>query len=61
VHELRQPLSTIESLTYYLNLMCTDTKVQYHLRQIHEMVVEANHILERVSGQAATAAVGSGI
>jgi hypothetical protein len=57
VHDLRQPLSTIESLAYYLDLMCTDAKVQGHLREIREMVIEANHILERVSGQAAAAAV----
>jgi light-regulated signal transduction histidine kinase (bacteriophytochrome) len=61
VHDLRQPLSTIESLAYYLDLMCTDTKMQRHLRQIHEMVIEANHILERVSGQTAAAAVGGAI
>jgi hypothetical protein len=35
--------------------------MQRHLRQIHEMVIEANHILERVSGQTAAAAVGGAI
>lgn len=49
VHELRQPLSTIECLTYYLELVCTDTQTRSHLRRIQDMVTNANHILERAS------------
>jgi signal transduction histidine kinase len=53
VHDLRQPLSTIECLTYYLELICPDTQAQVQLRQIQEMILQANHILERASaGQA---------
>jgi hypothetical protein len=49
VHDLRQPLSTIECLTYYLELVCADGQTQSHLHRIQEMVNEANHILERAS------------
>ena len=47
VHDLRQPLSTIECLTSYLELVCTDVQTRNHLQRIQDMVVEANHILER--------------
>ena len=46
-HDLRQPLSTIECLTYYLELVCADVQTQSHLHRIQEMVLQANHILER--------------
>jgi hypothetical protein len=51
VHDLRQPLSTIECLTYYLELVCADMQTQAHLRRIQEMVLHANHILERASAR----------
>ena len=47
VHDLRQPLSTIECLTSYLELVCTDTQTRDHLQRIQDMVIEANSILER--------------
>ncbi len=47
VHELRQPLSVIESLAYYLELTSSDEKVCTHLERIQAMVLEANRILER--------------
>jgi signal transduction histidine kinase len=49
VHELRQPLSTIECLTYYLELVCTDSGTRSHLERIQDMVVQANRILEHAS------------
>ena len=49
VHELRQPLSTIEALTYYLELVSTDIQTLSHLERIQDMLLQANHILERVS------------
>jgi signal transduction histidine kinase len=49
VHELRQPLSTIECLTYYLELVSTDLQLRPHLQRIRDMVKQANHILERTS------------
>ena len=53
VHDLRQPLSTIECLTYYLELVCADGHTQSQLHRIQEMVLEANHILERASNREA--------
>lgn len=44
-HELRQPLSVIESLAYYLELTSTDEGACPHLRRIQAMVMEANRIL----------------
>jgi signal transduction histidine kinase len=49
VHDLRQPLSTIESLAYYLELVCADPKARTHLQQIQELIGEANNILEHAS------------
>lgn len=46
-HDLRQPLSVIESLAYYLELMSTDEKTSGYLRKIQAMVFEANEILEQ--------------
>jgi light-regulated signal transduction histidine kinase (bacteriophytochrome) len=46
-HELRQPLSSIESIAYYLSLVLprTDPKVQEHLTRIQELVEQANWIV----------------
>lgn len=49
VHNLRQPLSAIESLAYYLELVCADPKTRTHLQHIQEMVTQANSILEHAS------------
>ncbi len=46
-HELRQPLSVIESLAYYLELISVDDGASVHLRRIQAMVAQANGILER--------------
>jgi signal transduction histidine kinase len=48
VHELRQPLSVIESLAYYLELTSNDEAASKHLRHIQAMVVQANSILAQV-------------
>jgi signal transduction histidine kinase len=47
VHELRQPLSTIESLAYYLKLVLghPQSGLGHHLEQLRESVFEANWIL----------------
>lgn len=47
VHEVRQPLSVIESLAYYLELTCTDEKTRAHLQRIQAMVLQASLILKR--------------
>jgi hypothetical protein len=46
-HELRQPLSNIESIAYYLSLVLprADPKVQEHLTRIQELVEQSNWIL----------------
>ncbi len=47
LHELRQPLSAIESLAYCLELTASEDRVRGHLQRIQAMVQEANLILER--------------
>ena len=44
-HELRQPLSVIDSLAYYLELTSRDERVCIHLQQIQMMVQQASRIL----------------
>jgi signal transduction histidine kinase len=56
-HEVRQPLSVIESLAYYLELTATDEKVRVHLQRIQAMVLQANLILKRNCRPEATTAV----
>lgn len=46
IHELRQPLSTIENLAFYLQLVSSDSTVCGHSERIQELVAEANRILE---------------
>jgi len=48
-HALRQPLSTIESLAYYLELTTEDDQICRHLRQIRLMVDRAGRILDDAS------------
>ena len=46
-HELRQPLSNIEAVAYYLSLILPpgDAKIQEQLTCIRELVEQANSIL----------------
>ncbi len=46
-HELRQPLSNIETIAYYLSLVLpkNDPKIQEQLERIRELVHETNEIL----------------
>ncbi len=48
-HDLRQPLSTIESLAYFLEMTTPDDRVCRHLEQIRLMVTRANWILDHAS------------
>ena len=48
-HDLRQPLSTIESLAYFLEMTTPDDRVCRHLEQIRLMVTRANRILDHAS------------
>lgn len=47
IHELCQPLSTIETLAYHLELTSADLKRAARLRQIRELIAQASLILER--------------
>ena len=47
IHDLRQPLSVIESVAYYLELVSSDDKACAHARQIQAMVQQAHRILSR--------------
>jgi light-regulated signal transduction histidine kinase (bacteriophytochrome) len=49
VHELRQPLSVIDAVAYYLELTCKDKSASSHLQQIQAMVREANRIVAQAS------------
>ena len=46
-HELRQPLSNIEAIAYYLSMVLPsgDAKIQAHLARIRELVAQSNWIL----------------
>lgn len=46
VHELRQPLSVIECLAYYLEITSGDHAVCQQMQRIQRLVWEANRILE---------------
>lgn len=48
-HELRQPLSTIESLAYYLELTSESDHIRCQLERIRLMVDRANQILAQAS------------
>ena len=52
VHELRQPLSSIEAIAYYLEMTLPAAQVQarQHMTQLQRLVEEANTILERRAG-----------
>jgi len=49
VHDLRQPLSIIESTAYYLEMMSDDATIASHLQHIQKMVGETHRILERAA------------
>ena len=51
IHELRQPLGVIESLTYFIELTTTDDKVRPRLEHIQSMLTKVHHILESASEQ----------
>jgi signal transduction histidine kinase len=52
VHELRQPLSSIEAIAYYLEMTLPPAQVQarLHMTQLQRLVEDANAILERSAG-----------
>lgn len=52
VHDLRQPLSSIETIAFYLSMVLPpgDAKIQEQLVRIRELVQESNEILSRAAG-----------
>jgi hypothetical protein len=46
IHDLRQPLGTVDSLAYFLELTVADEQASPHLRKIRAMVWRASQILE---------------
>jgi signal transduction histidine kinase len=58
-HELRQPLSNIESIAYYLTLVlpCGDSKVKEQLSRIEELVEQSHWILSSALQLACPAAI----
>lgn len=46
LHDLRQPLSAIESLAYFLEITSSDESVRGHLQRIQAMVARAHGILD---------------
>ena len=51
-HELRQPLSNIEAIAYYLSMILPpdDAKIQPQLARIRELVEQSNLILSDALG-----------
>jgi len=56
-HELRQPLSNIEAIAYYLSMVLPpgDVKIQAHLARIRELVAQSNWILSSALNLTASA------
>ncbi len=50
-HELRQPLSVIESLAFYLELTSKDDGARSHYQQIQAMVRNAHRILAEATSR----------
>ena len=52
IHDLRQPLSSIEAIAYYLEMTLPADQVQAreHMTQLQRLVAEASAVLERNAG-----------
>lgn len=51
IHELRQPLGVIESLTYFIEISTTDESIAPRLQHIQSMLAKAHHILQDASAR----------
>ncbi len=53
IHDLRQPLSSIEAIAYYLEMTLPADQVQAreHMTQLQRLVAEASAVLERSAGR----------
>jgi signal transduction histidine kinase len=52
LHDLRQPLSSIEAIAYFLEMTLPAEQVEarHHLTQVQRLVADASTILERSAG-----------
>ena len=52
IHDLRQPLSSIEAIAYYLEMTLPAEQVQAreHMTHLQRLVAEASAVLERNAG-----------
>ncbi len=52
IHDLRQPLSSIEAIAYYLEMTLPAEQLQarQYMRQLQELVDEANTIMQQGAG-----------
>ena len=52
IHDLRQPLSSIEAIAYYLEMTLPAQQVhaREHMTQLQRLVAEASAVLERNAG-----------
>lgn len=50
LHELRQPLSSIEAIAYYVEMTLPAQQLQarHHMQQLQDLVDQTNSILRRV-------------
>ncbi len=46
IHELRQPLGVLESLTYFIEITTTDESISPQLEHMQSMLAKVHHILE---------------
>ncbi|MGH9647375.1 MAG: hypothetical protein ACRD4E_11205 [Bryobacteraceae bacterium] len=60
VHDLRQPLSNIEAIAYYLSMILPsgDQNIQTQLGRIRELVEQSNSILASALALAPAPAIG---
>lgn len=54
IHELRQPLGVIESLTYFIEITTSDEAIAARLQHIQGMLAKVHHILEDASVRGVT-------
>jgi nitrogen-specific signal transduction histidine kinase len=53
IHELRQPLSSIEAIAYYLEmtLPANQTQPRRYMRELQQLVDETNTMLKEAAGR----------
>ena len=51
IHELRQPLSSIEAIAYYLEMTLPpgQSQARHYMHRLQELVVQSNEILEQAA------------